>query len=149
MTLPRMSDHFGMGECFQNSHGLKLEKLPEAAELRMRFAAENLLEPWRAMVGPIQVNSWFRTQELNDIVGGETNSQHMFGEATDCVPLMMPLRLAFEKLVRSKIEFDQAILYPSRGFIHVSIKSGDRAERLPNRRQTLQSDSKGKYIVYR
>lgn len=148
-NFPSLSAHFGFDECFVNSHGLRIEELPPLIEERMRYCAQNVLEPWREKVGPIQVNSWYRNQALNDAVGGEPDSQHMKGEATDCVPLNMPLRLAFEMLVRSKLPFDQAILYPNRGFIHVSCRSGERLERQANRRQMLQCDKRGSYIVYR
>lgn len=36
---------------------------------------------------PLHITSGFRTKELNNRIGGSRNSQHLFGEAADCVVL--------------------------------------------------------------
>ena len=68
------------------------------------------------------VNSGYRSIELNRAVGGALQSQHMKGEAADCVfkkdgkpvPIIDVLRLA----TAMNLPFDQMIAYPT--FVHFS-----------------------------
>lgn len=68
------------------------------------------------------INSGYRSIELNRAVGGEPTSQHLKGEAADCVfkkhgkpvPIIDVLRLATEL----NLPFDQMIAYPT--FVHFS-----------------------------
>jgi len=73
---------------------------------------------------PIRVNSFIRSEELNNFVGGTKNSQHLDGSAVDIMPwdgdradLIRLFALA------SKLPYRQLILYPAKGFIHLSINS--------------------------
>ena len=46
--------------------------------------AEEVFEPSRAYVGgPIKINSFYRSPELNKAIGGSTKSQHCNGQAID------------------------------------------------------------------
>ena len=46
--------------------------------------AEEVFEPLRAYVGgPIKINSFYRSPELNKAIGGSTKSQHCNGQAID------------------------------------------------------------------
>ena len=50
----------------------------------MRLIAEQVFEPLRSWVGgPIKINSFFRSPELNTAIGGSTKSQHCHGQAID------------------------------------------------------------------
>ena len=60
------------------------------------------------------IMSGYRSEELNRLVGGAPSSQHMKGEAVDIYTV--------EDLVASRLNFDQAILYRTKGFIHLSLK---------------------------
>lgn len=102
----------------------QLDNLPGRKE---RHALEELvkrvLQPLRIAYGkPIRISSGYRCPELNRLVGGVTSSQHIKGEAADCV-----VRDATELLgvlLAHKIPFDQAILYRKRNFLHLSIRPG-------------------------
>lgn len=63
--------------------GLDNTPTPEEKE-RLRQLAEDILQPirdaWRA---PIVVTSGFRSEAVNNAVGGVKNSQHRLGEAAD------------------------------------------------------------------
>ena len=89
---------------------------------------DNVLQPLRDLYGkPIHFNSGYRCPELNKAVGGVPTSQHQKGKAADltCESVMV----LFEILENSEIEFDQAILYRKRNFLHVSYSSeGNRKE---------------------
>jgi zinc D-Ala-D-Ala carboxypeptidase len=50
----------------------------------MTIVAEQVFEPLREWVGgPIRINSFFRSPELNKAIGGSTSSQHCKGQAMD------------------------------------------------------------------
>ena len=67
-----------------------------------------------------KINSGYRSVELNRAVGGELSSQHLKGEAADCVfmkngkavPIIDVLKVGKE------LCFDQMIAYPT--FVHFS-----------------------------
>lgn len=64
-------------------HGI--ENAPTIEELKaMRLVAEKVFQPLREWYKkPIQINSFFRSIELNSKIGGATYSQHVKGEAID------------------------------------------------------------------
>lgn len=69
---------------------------------------------------PIKVNSGYRCEELNKLVGGVPNSYHVLGLAVDGVPQGITVKEAWEKLKKSSCSelIDQCILYEKKGFIH-------------------------------
>lgn len=77
---------------------------------------------------PIIIESGYRSTQLNKLVGGTANSQHLVGRAADIRPVYGSenysevLQAMFEWL-RDYSSFDQLIYYPRRGFIHVSYVS--------------------------
>jgi uncharacterized protein YcbK (DUF882 family) len=78
-----------------------------------------VLQPVREMYNaPLRINSGYRFPELNKAVGGVPTSQHTKGEAAD-VHVADPRRM-FNMIKRSKLPFDQIILYPT--FVHISHK---------------------------
>ncbi len=92
---------------------------------------KKLLQPLRNRYGkPIRVTSGYRCPELNKLVGGSPNSQHMRGEAADCV-VEDPEEL-LSMLIRDGIPFDQAIWYRKKNFVHLSY-----VEDRPNRHQIV------------
>ena len=62
-----------------------IDNVPEVEELNnMRLLAEEVFEPLRIYVGgPIKINSFFRSVELNMAIGGSSKSQHCKGQAMD------------------------------------------------------------------
>ena len=85
---------------------------PNAEQMENMIAiAEKVFEPLRAYVGgPIKINSFFRSPELNKAIGGSTKSQHCHGQAIDlddtfgrCTNAEM-----FE-FIKKYLDFDQII----------------------------------------
>ena len=79
--------YFSMGELCQ-SNVADLKGIPNHANTYQRMNLEKLilrvLDPIRSLYGkPIYVNSGFRSERLNELVGGAKNSQHLQGEAAD------------------------------------------------------------------
>ena len=72
----KLSPHFMLREF------LNLKKYPEniptmQVVANLTYGCLMLLEPARAIVGPIIINSGFRNEAVNRKVGGVKNSQHL------------------------------------------------------------------------
>lgn len=81
----RLSPHFRLGEF------ISLNKYPDNKPTmqhvaNMTYGCVMLLEPARQVVGPIIVNSGYRNEDVNRMVGGVRNSQHLLGQAADIRP---------------------------------------------------------------
>lgn len=116
---------------------------PDFAYNNIETLTKRLLEPLRVYYGkPIEIagkgGSGYRCDKLNDLVGGSKGSHHRFGFAADC-HVDKPLSL-LKSLLKSGLDFDQAIVYPT--FLHIGLKAG------ANRRQVKYNQSyKGKREV--
>lgn len=119
-----ISEHFYMGEFIYSTKALERgwdNTPPTEAQSAIRNLVKNLLEPLRVYTRePIAISSGYRSGELNRLVGGVPTSQHCSGEAAD-VYTFGSFRL-LEDLINSKLNFDQAIFYRSRRFLHLSLK---------------------------
>lgn len=131
-----ISDHFYMGEFSYSAVAIEqgLDNTPPAeAQKAIRNLVRKLLEPLRACADcptGMHISSGYRNEKLNRLVGGVKNSQHLTGEAAD-IYTFGSCRL-LEALQDSQLNFDQAIYYRRRGFIHLSLKLKGK-----NRRQVI------------
>jgi len=119
--------------------GIKNNPNTEQME-NMITIAEEVFEPLRAYVGgPIKINSFFRSLELNKAIGGSTKSQHCHGQAIDlddtfgrCTNAEM-----FE-FIKKYLDFDQIIWEfgdnDNPDWVHVSYVSPDQ-----NRKRCLKA----------
>ena len=111
-------------------HGLENVPGPQAFQ-SLRNLATYLLQPLRDRYGSaIAVTSGYRNETVNLLAGGVKNSQHTKGEAAECYITEGPLKL-LDILKASGLDFDQAIVYPRKKFLHLSYREGF------NRRQIL------------
>ncbi len=101
---------------------------PDRALENASILAQLILDPLTDYLGAkLQINSWFRSIELNNAVGGSNNSDHLYALAADIEnPRGNNAELA-NLLLQHDIPFDQLIYYdsisnPSR--LHVSIDPG-------------------------
>jgi hypothetical protein len=112
---------------------LGIENKPNEEQLKnMKLIAEEVFEPLRAYVGgPIKINSFFRSPELNKAIGGSGKSQHCHGQAIDlddtfgrCTNAEM-----FE-FIKKHLDFDQIIWEfgdeDNPDWVHVSYVSPDQ-----------------------
>ena len=68
------------------------------------------LQPLRDKLGkPIVVTSGFRSVKVNQLVGGVSNSQHLYGQACDFVVNGMTPAQVVEFVKKSGVEFDQCL----------------------------------------
>lgn len=83
-----------------------------------------VLDPLRvALGGPINVNSAYRSPQLNHRIGGSATSQHVEGKAADIQAAGMSVLELFRKVIQLGLPFDQ-VIYEARSvtarWVHVS-----------------------------
>lgn len=131
--------NFKLSEFFVSStadkNGIKNEPSLDARatiERNINLLVDNVLDPIRdKFCAPVIITSGYRCPQVNKLVGGVNNSQHMSGCAADFhikgfTYLMM--RQVFLNIYDT-LEFDQLIYYRSKNIIHVSyVKNGNRHE---------------------
>jgi hypothetical protein len=120
--------------------------IPNQTEtVHLRTLCKKILQPARKVLGPLKISSGFRSEKLNKLVGGATNSDHRFGYAADVIPFNVSTRKLAEWIVKNCREFDQVILefgtISNPNWIHVSAAP-------TNRKQVLRAIYKDKKIVY-
>ena len=117
----------------------------------MKLVANNVFEPLRVFVnGPIKVNSFFRSPDLNKAIGGSTKSQHCKGQAIDIDDTYGKATNAeMYWWIKENLDFDQMIWEfgnnDNPDWVHVSYVSPDK-----NRNRCLKAyreDGKTKYKV--
>ena len=93
----------------------KLQKLIEA-----------ILDPLREWYGkPIRVNSGYRCEALNKVVGSKANnSQHLYGEAADITAGSKEENKKLFEYIKDNLPFDQLINESDFSWIHVSYREG-------------------------
>ena len=131
--------NFKLSEFFASStadkNGIKNEpSLDEKAtvERNINLLVAYVLDPLRDVLHtPITITSGYRTPQVNKLVGGANNSQHMSGCAADFhvqgfTSSMM--RNVFLYIYDS-MDFDQLIYYRNKNIIHVSyVENSNRHE---------------------
>jgi zinc D-Ala-D-Ala carboxypeptidase len=91
---------------------LGIENKPNEEQLKnMKLLAEKVFEPLRLEVGgPIKVNSFFRSPELNKAIGGSGKSQHCHGQAIDIDDTFGVKSNAYMYyFIKTELDFDQMI----------------------------------------
>ena len=139
----RISDHISYKEAIRSNTALRLDidNTPGGYELtNMAGVAINVFEPLRKWVGgPIKINSFFRSKDLNTAIGGSVNSQHCEGRAIDLDDTFgHKTNAEMFHYIKKNISFDQLIWEfgddENPNWIHVSYVSEDQ-----NRKRCLQA----------
>ena len=120
--MKQLSKNFSLEE-FEKSNTASAKGIDNSVPVELigniQALVDNVLQPLRDLYGkPIGFNSGYRCPELNEAVGGVPTSQHKKGEAGDLT--CDNVKVLFYMLVDSDIEFDQAIFYRKKNFLHVS-----------------------------
>lgn len=146
----RLSKHFTLAELTATETGL--ENTPSPDDLaRLKDLCNVVLERIRDRYGkPVSIRSGYRSEAVNEAVGGAPSSQHRKGEAVDFYVNGVPLKTLYDAILTSGIPYDQIILErpnpKGRGWIHISYKA-----KQPNRRQALAFvpvDGQPRYVPY-
>ena len=122
--------YFSIAEFFKSDVAEKHQvgNIPDDAQLsqvlgNIKALVLNVLDPLRAMIArPIIITSGYRSQRVNELVGGSKTSQHLLGKAADIhvqgyTPQQMDM---VYRTIQMYYDFDQLIFYPSKNIIHVS-----------------------------
>lgn len=108
---------------------------PEVIIPRLRTLCQRVLEPLRRQFGPILINSGYRSECLNYVVGGVTYSQHCQGEAADINTPDAETCNRYYNFIKDNLQFDQLLVERSKKtghfWVHVSY-----TERRANRMMT-------------
>ena len=114
-----------------------LNNEPNLTQLKaMRLVAVKCFEPLRMWANvPISINSFFRGEALNKVIGGASSSQHTKGEAIDIDGKGRISNAKIFHFLKDNTEFDQLLAeFPVNGepaWVHVSFSEKG------NRRQIL------------
>jgi len=152
MQTKPISKHITYAEATHSQTAIKYRKenIPDTEQLdAMRLIAEKIFEPLREHFKvPIAITSFFRSKQVNTLVGGSVNSQHTKGEAMDINASVLGGATNAEVFfyIKNNLLFDQLIwefgdeLNPD--WVHVSYKN------VGNKRQTLKSKRNGHNVKY-
>lgn len=126
--------YFSYSEFFKSDVAEKhqVKNIPDDAQLsqvlgNIKALVLNVLDPLRAMIArPIIITSGYRSQRVNELVGGSKTSQHLLGKAADIhvqgyTPQQMDM---VYRTIQMYYDFDQLIFYPSKNIIHISWNGG-------------------------
>lgn len=122
--------HFKLSEFFNSSaatkNGIKNEpSIDERATIvrNINLLVDNVLDPVRdKFCTPVIITSGYRCPQVNKLVGGSKNSQHMSGCAADFHVMGFTPSMMYEVFlfIFNTLEYDQLIYYRSKNIIHVS-----------------------------
>ena len=134
MQLGKISKHISEHEATESYTAKRrdIENTPDGYQLvNMVLLAENVFEPLRKWVGgPIKINSFFRSQELNKAIGGSSKSQHCEGRAIDIDDVYgWRSNAEMYNYIKNNLDFDQLIWEfgtdDNPDWVHVSYVDGD------------------------
>ena len=131
---------------------LNIDNNPDDRQiLNMCLIAEEVFEPLRMWVGgPIKINSFFRSPELNTAIGGSSKSQHCQGQAIDLDDTFgRATNAEMYEFIKEHLDFDQMIWEfgdeDNPDWVHVSYVSAQ-----DNRKRCLKAykdKGKSKYMI--
>ncbi len=134
----KLSEHFTLGELIKSETAERkgIDNMPSDNHIpKLKRLCTEILEPIRVHFGkPFRPNSGYRSPELNQSIGGASESQHCKCEAVDIeIPGISNYDLAV--WIRDNLAFDQLILEcyrqgePNSGWVHVSLKDDGESNR--------------------
>jgi uncharacterized protein YcbK (DUF882 family) len=131
--MSQISKHISYNEAVfsEKAVAAKVPNVPNEKQLEaMQLVAEKLFEPLRYWYGkPIKINSFFRNNEVNKLVGGSKTSQHCKGEAIDISAGSKAENKKLFDYVCKNLDFDQVINEYDFTWVHISYKEkGNRKQ---------------------
>lgn len=148
----KLSENFDLQEMTKSQLAIRkgLRNEPNAKQrASLQALVTTVLQPVRDAVGPLIVNSGFRSLAVNLAVGGNPSSQHTKGEAADIEAVDIDNLELARFIATSSYPFDQLILEcytrgdPRSGWVHVSHNAKK------NRCEVLTASLERGIMVYR
>lgn len=134
---------------------LGIINIPDFEQLsKMVIVANEIFEPVRNHFGvPIYVSSFFRSIELNKVIGGSKTSQHVLGEAMD-IDADKYGKITNKQIfnfIKDNLEFDQLIWEfgtdDEPNWVHVSFKEGNNRHQILKAYRDIKKNIK--YKIYK
>lgn len=145
-----LSEHFSLYDLIRSGSAEKLgidnnpltngDKNPIVDNLKI--LCETILEPLYDLLGPLKINSGYRSPEVNKAVGGSNRSQHRYGKAVDFV-CSLSVEDTFQTIIKNNLDYDQLLQEFDR-WTHISYDKDKETQR----RSTLRVVSKNGKITY-
>lgn len=132
----RLGTYFTLAElCVTQQKSV--DNTPDSIELRsLRLLVRHILDPLRANLGrPVIVTSGFRSELVNNLVGGASGSQHTQGQAADIHVVGMTSDQLAQAIIVLGLPYDQVIEEYGR-WVHVSYGPRHRRQALRATRTT-------------
>tara|TARA_R110000824_G_scaffold161389_2_gene336601 strand:+ start:32 stop:487 length:456 start_codon:yes stop_codon:yes gene_type:complete len=149
MVSKHISDKEGIKSNTATRRGI--DNTPNKEQLdNMQLIAESVFEPLREYVGgPIKINSFFRSPELNTAIGGSKASQHCKGQAIDIDDTFGHMtNVHMYNWIKDNLDFDQMIWEfgddENPNWVHISYVSEKE-----NRCRCLLAYKEGKKTKYK
>ena len=126
----QVTQHFTLSELMFSDTAIRhgIDNKPNDKEIaNLKRLCQTLLEPIRDMVDkPIHINSAFRNEETNRLVGSKSTSQHVLGCAADIVVDGITTDELVKAVIGSGLPYDQVIREYAKangtgGWVHVSV----------------------------
>ena len=149
--MEKISEHITLREATKSNTALRLNinNIPNDYQTgNMVAIAINLFEPLRKWVGgAIRINSFYRSEKLNQAIGGSSRSQHCQGRALDIDDNFgHKTNAEMFEYIRKNLNYDQMIWEfgndANPDWVHISYVSKDqnrgrclRAERIDGKTQ--------------
>lgn len=118
-----LSEHFELDEFLRSEvaarQGFDMTP-PSKVVANLALLCHDVLEPLRAMVGPIVVTSGYRPANLNAAIGGAPDSDHIKGLAADIRAVNMPLSQLAQVVRIAKLPGMQKAIFEFSQWIHVA-----------------------------
>lgn len=129
------SKYFRWGEMWRSGTGEKLgiDNKPRDPIVygRLEYLVQKVLNPLREALGPICINSAYRSRRVNEAVGGSPTSFHALGCAADIRPCngnRHSLKDIFEYIYRHLPYTELIAENAPEGWVHVAIEEGRENE---------------------
>tara|TARA_R100001440_G_scaffold26412_3_gene42990 strand:+ start:670 stop:1131 length:462 start_codon:yes stop_codon:yes gene_type:complete len=150
--MKNISNHISYKEGTHSNTATRrnIDNIPNDYQLaNMNAVALNIFEPLREWVnGPIKINSFFRSPDLNTAIGGSSKSQHCEGRAIDIDDTFgHKTNAEMYNYIKENLNFDQLIWEfgndANPDWVHVSYVSDDQ-----NRNRCLKAERVNGKAVY-
>lgn len=123
--MVKLSENFSLNEFLYSDTAKKkgIDNRPCVQVIdNLKWLAIDIMQPVRNKFGMVLITSGFRCATLNKAVGGQPNSQHLYGQACDFIVPQASPKTVFD-YIKNNLDFDQLLFeYDSKGsrWMHVS-----------------------------
>lgn len=138
----KLTEHFTLEELTKSDIAIQhnIDNSAPADIIPNLTRLANVLEQVRSVLSkPILVNSAYRSVKINSMVGSKPTSQHCIGCAADIKVSGMTPNDIVNRIVNSKIEYDQ-VIREFDSWVHISIPKDEQTK---PRKQALIIDKSG------